>query len=243
MGVVKGYGMSRTGVILAGGMGTRLAKPPVDDFPSSPTTPKPWEMLGEKTLLQHAYDRLAPQVDEVVFSVAESFDEPTLLGCKVIPDIKVDLLETDTTSRRPGRKAGGPLVAIASVLQCMHEQGEPEGRTGQNEIVTVPVDMPFLPQNLVAQLAQVSRAPGQPCYAFCGDRDYPTCAIWPIALAPQLVDWVVAQDMRAIYKVLRRLGAIKVNFDKTQSEAFLNINSPQDLENAKTLMATGFGAI
>jgi|GEM_PF-5248259 len=235
--------MSRTGVILAGGMGTRLAKLPVDDFSSSPPTPKPWAMLGEKTLLQHAYDRLAPQVDEVVFSVSQSFDEPTLLGCKVIRDIKVNLLETDATSRRPARKAAGPLVAIASVLQYMHEQGEAEGHTGQDEIITVPVDMPFLPQDLVAQLAQASRAPGQPCYAFCDGRDYPTCAIWPVTLAPQLVDWVVAQDMRAIYKVLRRLGALKVNFDKTQSDAFLNINSPQDLENAKTLMATGFGVI
>ena len=235
--------MSRTGVILAGGMGTRLAKLPVDDFSSSPPTPKPWAMLGEKTLLQHAYDRLAPQVDEVVFSVAESFEEPTLLGCKVIRDIKVSLVEMDATSRRPARKAGGPLVAIASVLRFIHERGEAEGRTAQNEIVTMPVDMPFLPQDLVTQLAQGPCAPGQPCYAFCDGRDYPTCAIWPVALAPQLVDWVMAHDMRAIYKVLRRLGAIKVNFDKTQSEAFLNINSPQDLENAKTLMETGFGAI
>ncbi|MBL1234563.1 MAG: molybdenum cofactor guanylyltransferase, partial [Rhodobiaceae bacterium] len=216
---------------------------PVDDFSSSPPTPKPWAMLGEKTLLQHAYDRLAPQVDEVVFSVSESFKEPTLLGCKVIRDIKVNLLETDATSRRPDRKAGGPLVAIASVLQYVHEQGEAEGRTGQNEIITVPVDMPFLPRDLVAQLAQASRAPAQPCYAFCDGRDYPTCAIWPVALAPQLVDWVAVQNMRAIYKALRRLGAVKVNFDKTQSDAFLNINSPQDLENAKNLMATGFGVI
>lgn len=235
--------MSRTGVILAGGMGTRLAKPPVEGSSSSPPTPKPWAMLGGKTLLQHAYDRLAPQVDEVVFSVSQSFEETTLLGCKVIPDIKVDLLETDTTSRRPGRKAGGPLVAIASVLHHVHAQRELEGRTGQNEIITVPVDMPFLPQDLVAQLAATPRVSGQPCYAFCDGRDYPTCAIWPVTLAPQLVEWVVSQDMRAIYKVLRRLGALKVNFDKTQSDAFLNINSPQDLENAKTLMGTGFSVI
>lgn len=235
--------MSRTGVILAGGLGTRLAKPPVEGFSSPPATPKPWQMLGTKSLLQHAYDRLAPQVDEVLFSVSESFKEPTLLGCKVIRDIKVNLLETEGASRRPGRKAGGPLVAIASALQYLHKQGEPEGRTRQNEMVTVPVDMPFLSRDLVAQLAAASRQPDQPCYALCDDRDYPTCAIWPIALAPQLVEWVVAQDMRAIYKALRRLGALKVNFDKTQSDAFLNINSPQDLENAKTLMETGFGAI
>lgn len=235
--------MSRTGIILAGGMGTRLAKPPVEGFSSSPATPKPWVMLGEKTLLQHAYDRLAPQVDEVIFSVSQSFEEPTLLDCKVIRDIKVNLLETEATSRRPGRKSGGPLVAIASALQYVQEQGEREGRTGQNEIITVPVDMPFLPCDVVAKLAAAPRAPDQPCYAFCDGRDYPTCAIWPIALAPQLVDWVVSQDMRAIYKALRRLGALKVNFDKTQSDTFLNINSPQDLENAKTLMETGFGVI
>lgn len=235
--------MSRTGVILAGGMGTRLAKPPIEGVPSSKAIPKPWAMLGEKSLLQHAYDRLAPQVDEVVFSVSPSFKEPTLLGCKVIRDIKVNLLETESTSRRPGRNSGGPLVAIASALQYVREQDEREGRTGQSEMVTVPVDMPFLPRDLVAQLAQAPRASDQPCYAFCDGRDYPTCAIWPLALAPQVVDWVAAQDMRAIYKALRRLGALKVNFDKTQSDAFLNINSPQDLENAKTLMRTGFGVI
>lgn len=228
--------MSRIGVILAGGMGTRLAKPS-PKFASSERTPlKPWVTLGEKTLLQHAYDRLVPQVEEVIFSVANDFEDAALLGCKVIPDITTNPLQkaqTPSTSRV--KAGGGPLVAIASALQCLHKQ---EGCT---EMVTVPVDMPFLPATFVAQLAAPLRDPDQPCYAFCGGRDYPTCAIWPISLAPQLVDWVGAQDMRAIYKALGRCGALKVDFDTEQSNAFLNINSPQDFEKAKTLIETGFG--
>ena len=45
----------------------------------------------------------------------------------------------------------------------------------------------------------------------------------------------------AIYKALRRCGALKVDFDTEQSNAFLNINSPQDFEKAKILIGTEFG--
>lgn len=237
--------MSKKGVILAGGMGTRLAEPSIDasspsyeasSHSSDRATPlKPWAMLAGKSLLHHAYDRLAPQVDEVFFSAPKNFDEPTLLGCQVIRDMEIKPLGGSASSRRPIRQTGGPLVGVASVLQYFHGQGEGE------EIITVPVDMPFLPRMMVAQLAAVPRAPDQPCYAFCEGRDFPTCAIWPVSLAPQLINWVVEEDMRALYKALRRFGALRVDFAEEHKNEFLNINSPKDLEKAQTLIETGFG--
>lgn len=241
--------MRRLGVILAGGLGTRLADGPpsgvspsgvsLNGVPSNHVSvPKPWAMLGEKTLLQHSYDLLAPQVDEVVFSVSESFQEANLLGCKTVPDIKTNPVSKQGAERRPARQSGGPLVAIASALKYAHAL---EGAKVRTEIVTVPADMPFLPPTFVAHLASPPHAPEQPRFAFCAGRDYPTCAIWPVSLAPQLMEWVESEDMRAIYKALRRCDALKVTFDKNRPNDFLNINSPQDFQKAQTLIETGFG--
>lgn len=239
--------MSRLGVILAGGLGTRLADVSPDGVPPYGVSvgktshevqaPKPWAMLGGKTLLQHSYDLLAPQVDEVVFSVSENFQEQSLLGCKTVPDIKTNPVVKQGASRRSARQSGGPLVAIASVLKYAHALA---GEKGQTEIVTVPADMPFLPLTFVAQLASPPHAPEQPRFAFCAGRDYPTCAIWPVSLAPQLIEWVEDEEMRAIYRALRRCDAVKVTFDKNRPNDFLNINSPQDFQKAQILVETGF---
>lgn len=241
--------MSKTGVILAGGMGTRLAEPfaepLVETRSPSRQTPllKPWAELAGKTLLQHAYERLAPQVDEVFISVPKDFEGETLLGCPIIRDIEAAPIDGTVSSRSPIRKTGGPLVGIASILQYFQSQ-RPDASCDPEEageIITVPVDMPFLPRDIAARLAGVTREPGQPSYAFCGGRDFPTCALWPLSLAPQLMEWVVEEEMRAIYKALRRFGALRVEFADEHRNAFLNINSPKDMENAQSLIEAGFG--
>ncbi len=109
--------MSITGLILAGGLSSRMGEN------------KAFVKLGDENLLEHVYQRLYPQCKSVLIGT-NSYDQR--FGClQTIPDTI------------PGQL--GPLAGILAGLEYVVQQ--------QNEwLVTVPVDCPFLPRDMVKRL-------------------------------------------------------------------------------------------
>ncbi len=81
-----------TGVILAGGRGSRMGG---ED--------KGWVMLNGRPMVEHAVTRLRPQVGELLISANRNPERYATLGFRVVPDLLADYQ--------------GPLAGMASALQ------------------------------------------------------------------------------------------------------------------------------
>lgn len=197
------------GVILAGGLSSRMGGGDKGLLP-----------LGESTLLGHVIDRLAPQVGAMALNAngeAARFDG---VGLPVVPD---------SLDGFPG-----PLAGVLAGLDWAAEQGA-------DCIVTAAADTPFFPRDLVARLLEAAGDMPVPL-VLSGSRDengklwrQPTFGLWPVALR---------DDLRAALKDgLRKVviwtdghGGRLAEFDSVGNDPFFNVNTPEDLEQARTML-------
>jgi molybdenum cofactor guanylyltransferase len=165
--------------------------------------------LDGETLLARAIRRLAPQVSALAVSAN---GDPARFGAAhpVLTD--------------PLTGSAGPLAGVLAGLDHAKEQGF--GR-----VVTVAVDTPFFPDDLVRRL-DAAQAPVAVAATTeeGGTRVHATCALWlPAAREP--VRAALAAGERKLRSVAMSLGAVCVTFPAPC--AFFNVNTPEDLSEAR----------
>lgn len=160
--------------------------------------------LAGKPLFDHVLERLAPQVGGVIISGASDYGS----GLVTLADI-------------PGG-AEGPVAGIRSAYDWLAYRGETD-----TAMVTVPVDCPFLPGDLVARLS----APGAAAIAEGDDRLQPAFGYWPAKIIGAHVAALEQPGWLSLQRWAELCGAAQVPFGQTG--AFLNINSPEDLAAAQ----------
>jgi molybdopterin-guanine dinucleotide biosynthesis protein A len=203
--------MSMTGrptipaVILAGGLGRRLGG--VD---------KALVPLAGKPLIAHVVDRLAPQVSALAISANGDPDRFDRLGLPVLPDPVPD---------RPG-----PLAGVLAGLEWARV-AHPEAR----RLLSVPVDCPLLPADLMARLAA---AGGEDAVvmAASGGRRHPVVALWPVRLAPALRAGLTDGTARKVEAFAGGGSQAVVEWPIAPFDPFLNINTAEDLAAAAALL-------
>lgn len=122
--------------------------------------------LAGRPLIEHVIERLRPQVDRLALNSNSAPDLFKHYGLPVIPD----------------RLAGfrGPLAGIHAGLSNYPD----------SPVVTVAVDLPFLPHDLVANLTR--DWDGRRCrYASCNGQ-HRLAILWPPGLAEKIADWLNA---------------------------------------------------
>lgn len=171
--------------------------------------------LAGRTLVAHAIARLHPQVSELAISAN---GDPARLAVHGLP-VLADSAQL------------GPLSGVLAAMNW----ASPEGAT---HVVTVAVDTPFFPEDLVPRLLLAAEgSPNGAALAESGGRAHPTFAIWPMALRDDLAKRLGA-DQRRIMDFARAHGAALASFP--DDAAFLNVNAPEDLRRAEELLgATG----
>ena len=178
------------GVILAGGQSSRFG------------SDKAEAKLGNKRLIQHVAENLAPQVERVIIAGG-----PPREGLQQIPDLPV-----------PGL---GPLGGLNAALHAA-------ANSGFDWVLTAPCDAARLPADLLTRL-WAGRQDKSAAYAHAAGRDHPTFGLWSSRLAASLEAWLTASETdrdRAIRHWAAPVAAAPVSFPDT---AFANINTPEDL--------------
>jgi len=173
--------------------------------------------LGGETLLHRAIERLTPQVDTVVINANDDparFAEVSHLP--VIPDLD-------------GSRSG-PLAGVLAGLDYAATQDA-------THIVSIAVDTPFFPTDLVARLRAAAEGQGVPlACAKTGDRTHPVFGLWPVALADDLRA-AMADGMRKVDRWTGKHGCAETVFEATPFDPFFNVNTPEDLTEARGLLA------
>lgn len=159
--------------------------------------------LAGRSLLARVIARLTPQVDMLAINSNTPAEAFAAFGLPVIAD------------RKPGYL--GPLAGIHAGLSAWPN----------HRLVTVAVDLPFLPRDLVARLA---RATGACRYASDGAR-HALALMWEPGQA-DAVEQFLDRGGRSLRDWLARHGS-PVHFDSTaDADLFLNINTAEDLRRA-----------
>lgn len=185
-----------TGLVLAGGLGRRMSA-------DGAGVDKGLVELQGRPMVQHAIERLAPQVAAVLVNANRSPQTYARFGWPVLADAVGGF--------------AGPLAGLSAGLDAAYTPW----------VVTVPCDSPFLPTDLVSRLASALADSGAPiAMARAGGHVQPVFAMVSRALADDLHDFLQAGG-RKIDLWTARHGAVEVDFD--DAAAFSNINTPQEL--------------
>ncbi len=177
-------------------------------------TDKAAAMLGGRPLLDHAIARLSPQVSTVAVNAGS---EPQC-GLAFIPDII------------PGK--AGPMAGIHAAMAYAAKLD------GVSHVVTVSIDSPFFPAELVSDFIAAADHPEKIAIAASEGRSHPVFGLWPVALAADLEAWIATDEKRRVRDFLLRHDVAEVQFPLHPTRAalldpFFNINTPDDLVEAE----------
>lgn len=160
--------------------------------------------LNGEPLYLHVLSRLKAQVNEVMISANRNQAVYAQSGCRIISDF-------DTSFP-------GPLAGILSGLHASPSEW----------VAFVPCDVPALPCDLVNRLWQ-ARGESNAAYATDGERPHPTLLLINKNLIESLETYLHLGN-RKLMLFMEQVGANAVSFSD-QSQAFRNMNSPEDLSN------------
>lgn len=198
-------------IILAGGRSSRMGG-----------VEKAFCRLAGRPMIEVVTSALAPQVGRIVINANGDAARFHSLGLPVVADGMADYQ--------------GPLAGVLAGLEWAKRTG-----AGGSHVLTVPVDVPFLPADLVARLARHLR-PGVVVVAASGGRMHPVVAAWPMGLAADLAAYLEGNGPRKVATYVARHPLVVQDFDVTDGkDPFANVNTPDELAAAERVLA-GAGA-
>lgn len=168
--------------------------------------------LAGRTLAAHAADRLEPQVERLAICANGDPARLAFLGLPVLADAE----------------SRGPLSGVLAALNWA-------GARGATAVVTVAVDTPFFPGDLVPRLCLAAEAsPAGVALARSGGSDHPTFGLWPVALRDPLAVFLGSGVKARVRDFADAHGAARADF--ADDGAFFNVNTPDDLSGAGALI-------
>ena len=197
------------GIILAGGLSRRMGG-----------GDKGLLMLGETRIIERVIDKILPQVGSLAININGDSSR--------FPDYKLPIISDSIKGYL------GPLSGILAGMEWAF-------KNGNRYIATVAADTPFLPDDLIKRLHAMVRSKNlnigiAASRILSGDDVFihPTFGIWEVALKDDLRD-ALANDTRKIMFWAKKFKLDYYYFDTIDklSDPFFNINTPDDLEEAK----------
>ena len=203
------------GIILAGGLSRRMGG-----------GDKGLLMLGKTTIIERVIDKISPQVGSLALNINGDSSR--------FPDYKLPIISDSIKGYL------GPLSGILAGMEWAF-------KNGNRYIATVAADTPFLPDDFIKRLDAMVKSKNlnigiAASRILSGDDVFihPTFGIWEVALKDDLRD-ALANDTRKIMFWAKKFKLDYYYFDTSDklSDPFFNINTPDDLEEAKYRLKKG----
>jgi len=172
---------------------------------------KAFVKLAERTLVERVADALRPSVR--MLAVVGEEDAARLVGGVALID-------------RAEQRAG-PLYGVLAALDWGRD-------VGVDWVVIAPCDAPFLPTDVLKTLREAAEVSGV-AYAETQGGPHPLVSIWRSSMAGWLRDQM-DDGHPPVRDVLASANAARVMFE--DEEAFMNINTSDDLKRAEAILAT-----
>jgi len=175
-------------------------------------SPKAWVPLHGKPLVHWVHAWLADRVAQVYVSANQDAQAFQPYGTVVADDPEY-------------AGQGGPLAGVASVLAQLQ----------QNWLLVLPVDVPYLPSNLLDRLSKAALQCNAPvAYVTSPSGDHPLCMLVRRDQHAALHAYLFS-GQRKVSGWQQAQGAVAVPYDNSDQSLFFNVNTPADRDRAQTL--------
>ena len=198
--------MTVAGVVLAGGLSRRMGG-----------GDKSLKILAGKTILERVIARAKPQVAALVLNANGDASRFAAYGLPIAADSIAHF--------------AGPLAGVLAGLDWAVKSVP-----GARYVASFATDAPFFPTDLVARLmaAVVDGKHDLACAASNG-REHPVFGLWPVNLREDLRQALAGGTRKVdIWTARHRLA--RVEFPALPYDPFFNVNSPEDLTEAATII-------
>ena len=197
------------GVLLAGGRSERMGG-----------GDKTLKVLGGEPMLARIIARARPQVGELIVNANGDPARFASFGLPVVADVVEGF--------------AGPLAGILSALEWAARN-----RPQAEWIASFATDAPFFPADLVARLAAAVACEGaELACARSQNRTHPVFGLWRVALRHPLRRAMSEENVRKIDLWTARYRVAHVDFAAQPFDPFFNVNRPENLAEAETLLAS-----
>lgn len=158
---------------------------------------------------EHAAKRLAPYCQQIFISANNHQADYAAWG--------------EVVSDDAAYAGHGPL---AGMLAVMH-------RSQADYLLTLPVDSPFVSDQVIHTLVeQATQSPTVTVHYACAGQTHPLCAILRTDLVQSLEDYL-AKGQRRVQSWYAAVQAKAVQFGRSVETEFLNVNTPDDWQQAQ----------
>lgn len=203
--------MKPLGLILAGGLARRLGG-----------LDKAALRLGGEPLIARAGTLLAPQCTGLAINAN---GDPARFAPYALPVLADD-----------PQDFSGPLAGVLAGLEYARRE-----RPDIDSLVSLAVDTPFAPADLVERLSLAGRVGGATiAVAASGGRRHHVVALWPVALADELRAAIGAGERR-VEAFQARYSVAVAEWPAQPFDPYFNINTAQDLAEAEARLAASGG--
>ena len=172
---------------------------------------KTFEPVGGLSMLDRIISRLRPQVTKIAINANGNMERFQYTGLQVFADVR--------------RGAATPLAGLHAALSLAQAEAF-------DAVITAPSDTPFLPADLVSRLAHAG--PPAAIAASGGQAHYLT-GLWSTALLPKVEKALDEPRPPRLQDLADRCGAVAVAWPVEPFDPFFNVNTPQELAEARRI--------
>lgn len=167
--------------------------------------------LEQRPLIEYVIEAISPQVTELLINANRSEHEYRRYGYPVISDQITGYV--------------GPLAGMVAAIQV----------SNADFVISVPCDTPWIPHDLVSRLlGKLIQEKADVCVAHDGERMHPVFALIRCGMADSLEKYLNS-GARAVHRWCQQQKLAVADFSD-QPEAFINVNTPEQLAAAAQIL-------
>ena len=173
--------------------------------------------LGDKTLIEHAISKIEKKFSEILII---SNNQEIKVDKKNVFVLK-DCIQGQL----------GPLVGVLSAMKWVETNNKK-----YDWVATFPCDTPFFDISMIDEVKRISKKNNKKLYFLkSGEKRHNIFGLWPIQLK-DILEKDINNNFRKVEEWADKIGLETININHEKFDSFLNINTKEDLEEAKKIL-------
>ena len=170
--------------------------------------------LGDKTLIEHTVSKIEKKFSEILII---SNNQEIKIDKKNVFVLK-DCIQGQL----------GPLVGVLSAMKWIETNNKK-----YDWVATFPCDTPFFDISMIDEVKRISKKNNKKLYFLkSGEKRHNIFGLWSIQLK-DILEKDINNNFRKVEEWADKIGLETININHEKFDSFLNINTKEDLEEAK----------
>ena len=170
--------------------------------------------LGDKTLIEHTISKIEKKFSEILII---SNNQEIKVDKKNVFVLK-DCIQGQL----------GPLVGVLSAMKWVETNNKK-----YDWVATFPCDTPFFDISIIDEVKRFSKKNNKKLYFLkSGEKRHNVFGLWSIQLK-DILEEDINNNFRKVEEWANKIGLETININNKKFDSFLNINTQEDLEEAK----------